>query len=603
MRGSVRFRRVVALALPLVVGTTGLAAVAAVSGLGAAPASAALDQFQCYSATAVASSVAPVPFKSTPAKVKLKNNFATGGFIVSPGAVQMHCYPVQTTVTTGGHPVTTPVKNAAADLLCKTISSTTVKLPASIMLTNQFGTGALKPISVRSLCMPSWNSRTTPPAFPAAKAPANLDAYVCYNVVHPGGTPSFQGPTTATMKDQLGTVSIGVGAPNVLCLPASETASVTGVAPKILNSAQYSVCFAIPPAKSVAPRTVYDKNQFGVGAVKVGRDTQLCVPSVKYVAPPSTTTTANTGTTDSTTTTSTTILVGHATVTSYSDPNISGPYDIEAGSDGALWFSNYETTVAHPYGSIGRITTAGTITTYGDWTISRPDGLAKGADGAMWFANTGNNTIGRIAPDGTVTNTADSRISLPYRVAPGPGGAMWFTNSTANSVGSIIGGVVNTYTTTGIYYPQGIAAGSDGNMWFVNFYGGSIGRVDTDGNITIYADYRVSYPVSITSGPDGALWFTNYGNASIGRITTDGTITSYTNSSIANPTDIVASGGALWFTNEGNNSIGRITIDGTITNFTDPSITFPDGIAAGPDAAIWFTNTGNNTIGRLVPSS
>src|SRR5438046_5696825 len=91
-----------------------------------------------------------------------------------------------------------------------------------------------------------------------------------------------------------------------------------------------------------------------------------------------------------------------------SDPAISGAGDIAAGPDGALWFTNYRSSIGS---SIGRITTAGTVTIYTDPSMRVPNGVAAGSDGAMWFTNYGNtppdseeivSSIGRITTTGSV---------------------------------------------------------------------------------------------------------------------------------------------------------------------------------------------------------
>ena len=581
MRGSGRLRRGLVLGGCLIAGAA-VATLAAVAGSGAATSSPPLDHFECYAAAAIRGGVLPVPFADTPAKVSLSNAYSGGVFTATPQSLQLHCTPTKTVLSSSGHSVTTPIRNAAAKLVCGAVAAHKSTLPALVTLTNDFGTGALRPTGVRSLCLPSWETDTSPPVFPNPFKPPNLDAYVCYSVVNPRGTAAFTPPASVQETDHFGTSSSAVGAPDILCVPSSETASGSTGSPRVLDPGQSLVCFGLPPSKTVAARTVYDKNQFGRGAVGLGRATQLCVPSLVFVPP--TTTTAPTTTT-----------TAPGVVTSYTNVSVQGPYDIATGSDGALWFSNYVDS------TIGRITTDGTITNYPDATISRPDGIARGADGALWFANTANSSIGRITTGGTITRFFDPRIASPYRVAPGPDGNMWFTAGGANSVGSVTpSGFVVTYSDASIYNPQGITAGPDGALWFCNFYGGSIGRVTTSGMVSHFTAPTISYPLSITTGPDGALWFTNPGNNSIGRITTDGVVSSFTNPSISSPIDIVAgSDGALWFTNYSNNSIGRITTSGKITNYADPQISSPDGITAGPDGAIWFTNAGTNTIGRI----
>jgi virginiamycin B lyase len=589
VRGSLRVRRVLVLCLAAIGSASvviALAALTSLSGTADATAAPALDHFECYSATGASTEVQPVGFRNTPAKVLLKNKFASGGFLAAPGTVQLQCNPVRETDVANGHSVTTPITNAAAHLLCRAIKPTGLSLPATVTMKNQYGSGVLVPTAAKSLCMPSWETETTPLKFPSAVAPPNLDAFACYTATHPSGTRGFSRPTSAHLTDQFGTLATSVGAPNLLCLPTSETAKPSGGAPAVVNPDHSLVCFALPPAKSVTPRTVYDKNQFGVGAVSVARNSELCLPSTKVVVPPTTTTSSTTTTT------------APGVVTSYTGPGVAGPYDIATGPDNALWFTNY-------FGdSIGRITTDGSIANVPNANhVSRPDGIARGADGAMWFANTASSTIGRVTTDGTDTFSSydDPRIAYPYRVAAGPGGVTWFTNSASNSVGWVTSsGVTNVFYNGSIQDPQGITAGPDGAMWFANFYGGSIGRVTAAGEVTSYGNSTVVAPLSITAGPDGALWFTNPGNSSIGRITTDGTITNFSGPQVSSPIDIVTgSDGALWFTNYGNNSIGRITTAGVLTSYFDPSISYPDGIAAGPDGAIWFTNAGTNTIGRI----
>jgi len=566
----------------VVVGAASVAALGAVSGSSAATVGPVLDNFACATATAAV----PVPFSGTPAKVLLKNRVGSGGFVAVPSGVQLHCTPVQTTV---GHGATVAITNPNADLLCLSIKSTAVNLPLLMTLKNQFGTGAIKLLAARSLCVPSWENGTSPPTFPTANAPSNLDAYVCYTATHPNGAPAFAVPRSVQLKDQFGTATTKVGAPNIVCVPTVEI--VHGTSTRLVNPAHLSVCFATSAAP-VTARTVYDKNQFGVGALKLRATTELCVPSLTVAVPPSTTTTAPT--------TTTTAVVTHV-VTNYTDPSIADPLGIAAGPDGALWFTNHDYTLKNNGGSIGRITTSGVVTSYGDSTIANPDSITTGADGAIWFVNSATPSIGRITTDGTatITNYADPKIGQANRIIAGPYGAEWFTNE-SNSVGYVTSsGGVSTYTDPSIADPQGITAGADGALWFTNFGNNTIGHVTFNGNITHYVDPAIASPFAITSGPDGALWFTSAYNM-IGRITTAGIVTTYTDPSISNPQEITTGAdGALWFTNSGNNSIGRITTNGTITDYTDPTISSPEGITSGPDGAIWFTNSGNNSIGRI----
>ena len=99
------------------------------------------------------------------------------------------------------------------------------------------------------------------------------------------------------------------------------------------------------------------------------------------------------------------------TASVFTDPSISFPNGITAGSDGALWFTNGNNIRS------GRITTDGVVTNYTDPSINFPDGIAEGSDGALWFTNGDNNSIGRITTDGVVTNYTDPSINFRHRMA------------------------------------------------------------------------------------------------------------------------------------------------------------------------------------------
>src|ERR1700730_6073061 len=70
-------------------------------------------------------------------------------------------------------------------------------------------------------------------------------------------------------------------------------------------------------------------------------------------------------------------------------------YEIAAGPDGALWFT--ETFASR----IGRITTSGVVSEFPLPTSgSGPADIAAGPDGALWFTEEGVHKIGRITTSG-----------------------------------------------------------------------------------------------------------------------------------------------------------------------------------------------------------
>jgi virginiamycin B lyase len=102
--------------------------------------------------------------------------------------------------------------------------------------------------------------------------------------------------------------------------------------------------------------------------------------------------------------------------TTYTSKSIKDPMGITAGSDGALWFTNYNGN------SIGRITTSGAITHYKASGIDDPFGITNGPDGALWFTNYGGNSIGRITTSGAVSIFTDSTIDEPEDITTGSDG-------------------------------------------------------------------------------------------------------------------------------------------------------------------------------------
>ncbi len=315
-----------------------------------------------------------------------------------------------------------------------------------------------------------------------------------------------------------------------------------------------------------------------------------------------------------------------AAVTEYPVPTAnSGPLDIVAGPDGALWFTEILG------GKIGRSETDGTITEFplpnaGSW----PTEITAGPDGALWFVENRGGKIGRISTSGDVTEYPLSpsgdwepgiATSAANDITVGPDGALWFTQfhrvHGETSIPATIGrittdGAITYFPLDSPYPPYYITAGPDGALWFTRSGGldeitgqplpDKIGRITTAGAIT---EFPVPEPLlsatGIAAGPDGALWFTDFHGNRIGRVATDGSFTSFpiTCCSAGATSIIQGPDGAMWFTNSsGGTGIGRITMDGTVLHQDVPSGGHTNGITTGPDGRIWFTEPSPNKIGR-----
>ncbi|MHB1562250.1 MAG: Vgb family protein, partial [Isosphaeraceae bacterium] len=261
-----------------------------------------------------------------------------------------------------------------------------------------------------------------------------------------------------------------------------------------------------------------------------------------------------------------------------------------------------------------------------------PFDIAAGPDGNLWFTEEVPDQIGVFHPStGTVT-----QISLPSGVAPqgitaGPDGNLWFTEALGNNGNGQIA-AINPTTQTPIAlvplpsaasYPTNIVAGPDGNLWFtetsVGGHKAQIGMV----NLTTHAlsefplNVGTSQPSGITVGPDGNLWFAENGSNSIGVINP----TTHAIHEFAVPTPnadpfMITTGadGNLWFTETNKNNSTQSWQLGMINPITDQiqEVPLPSGgwqplhIISGPDGNLWFTaapssGNGNGSIWAINP--
>jgi virginiamycin B lyase len=297
----------------------------------------------------------------------------------------------------------------------------------------------------------------------------------------------------------------------------------------------------------------------------------------------------------------------------------SDPAQIQAGSDGNLWFSDRN-------GAVGRVATNGTITkfTSGLNPGSAVRSIAMGRDGNMWFSDPGTTrAIGVINPFTQVINEFSAGLnagSMPLGIAAGPDGNVWFTdNGTIKAIGVIdpTTHAISEFSSglnPGSSLQQGLVAGPDGNLWFTDS-----GTVPAIGivNPTTHAIVEFSSGLnpgsrpgaSIVVGPDGALWFMDGGTTqAIGRIDpTTHAITEF--SSGLRPGILlgrVAAGpdGNVWFGDKGPTpAIGMINpTTHAIVEFSGGINTgsLPGGIGTGSDGNVWFTDQGTTkAIGRI----
>jgi virginiamycin B lyase len=100
------------------------------------------------------------------------------------------------------------------------------------------------------------------------------------------------------------------------------------------------------------------------------------------------------------------------------------PYDIVAGPDGNLWFTDITNFADN--GAVGSITTSGVIDEID--TGGGPRGIVTGPDGALWFTQALTDQIGRIDPVTRTLTEYPSVADQPDGIAVGPDGALYITS-------------------------------------------------------------------------------------------------------------------------------------------------------------------------------
>jgi virginiamycin B lyase len=285
------------------------------------------------------------------------------------------------------------------------------------------------------------------------------------------------------------------------------------------------------------------------------------------------------------------------------------PYQIVAGPDGAMWFTEEGAS------AIGRIDARGRIRQFPLRSKNaQPEGIALGPDGALYVAeNEGPNQyethLARVSTDGRVREWGDSNL-MPEGVA-GADGRMWFTQGCGGLAVLSRAGNIQRFPLQGIpSETNAIVEGPDGAIWFAEDGTATIGRISNSGAVTLYGGLRyekkyADLPHGVAVGSDGNLWWTALESGVIWATDLHGRIVhAYAiPTNLSQPWGIVAGpDGALWFTEYGAGKIGRVTTAGAFTEYTVPTPNAkPQGLAFAADGKLWFVESGTNRIGRIEP--
>ncbi len=160
------------------------------------------------------------------------------------------------------------------------------------------------------------------------------------------------------------------------------------------------------------------------------------------------------------------------------------PWDLTAGPDGAVWFTEAEGM------QVGRITPSGSITQFHTPTTTQLfgrglGGITTGPDHALWFAEGGNDgdegRIARMTTSGAFHDYPLAKNSqTPTTVVAGPDGELWYTEILDNIGRITVAGAVSEFPLPGDLSAGTICVGPDHALWFganTENYGGQIGRL------------------------------------------------------------------------------------------------------------------------------
>lgn len=158
------------------------------------------------------------------------------------------------------------------------------------------------------------------------------------------------------------------------------------------------------------------------------------------------------------------------------------PFDITAGPDGNMWFTNqWRGMIGEINASTHQIAQYPIVGGVDANTDPFPFGIVAGPDGNLWFTDEGEvRSIGEINPtthqviEYPISTSSGNVYPNPAGITVGPDENLWFTEAgTIPSIGELDSQthVITRYAipggaVPGAVVPWKITAGSDGNLWF-----------------------------------------------------------------------------------------------------------------------------------------
>ncbi|HEY3674774.1 MAG TPA: hypothetical protein VGK84_02150 [Candidatus Tumulicola sp.] len=309
-------------------------------------------------------------------------------------------------------------------------------------------------------------------------------------------------------------------------------------------------------------------------------------------------------------------------------PNTASAFDIAAGPNQTMWFTDPSTP------AIGRIDSSGTITefTTGLLAGAEPYAIAAGPDGNMYFSDYTGIRIGKVTPDGTIKEySANAKFNDTFSkgISFGPDARPWVVGFGEPSVIAHLNanGSIGIHTLPKFFTPDGSLIGdASGNLWFSgqdrHQQAQLLERVASTGKINKLPMHMVVQRLPccpnqaakiMAIGPGGAPWFTTLDYLKRGSTAFHlGTVTSnavqlerLTHAGLAwsaYPSGMAASGNTIWVTG-GNpfKSEGALWRFDAKRNQTAYPLTYdPFSVAVDAAGHPWFTAAFSGSASQIV---
>ena len=245
-------------------------------------------------------------------------------------------------------------------------------------------------------------------------------------------------------------------------------------------------------------------------------------------------------------------------------------------AEGNLYGSNYDGS------DVFKMTPDGIVTSFASG-FNTPNDLKIDNEGVIYMADNVGNRIYKLYADGTV----ETFIDYIYN----PSGLIFLEDSDTLIVTSFMGdeltkvapdGEMEVYSTSTDYNgPVGMCYDEEGNLYIANFNNRQIFKLDTEGELSFFAQPPGSGYLGFIAYTNGYIYATLFSNHRIYRIDLDGNATLYLGSSAGsvdgdasvakfnNPNGILPSpsGDSLYISDYGTKSVRLITdLEGTATS-------------------------------------